>query len=40
MPEQPERIAGRKERLRIPHTPYAVRPPQDRIADFDEIVLG
>ncbi len=40
MPEQSERTANRKERLKIPHTPYAVRPPQDRIADFDEIVLG
>ncbi len=35
-----ERIAGRKERLQIPHSPYAKRPPDERVHDFDEIVLG
>jgi glutamate synthase (NADPH/NADH) small chain len=35
-----ERTAGRKERLQIPHSPYAKRPPDERVRDFDEIVLG
>lgn len=38
--ELPEHTAGRKERLRIPHTPYPEREPEERIHDFDEIVLG
>jgi len=40
MLEQSERTAGLKERLRIPHTPYRKRDPQDRIGDFDDIVIG
>lgn len=40
MHEQPERTAGRKERLKIPHTPYAVRAPEERVTDFDDIVVG
>lgn len=40
MKEQPERIAGRKERLKIPHTPFPEREPQERIHDFDDIVIG
>ncbi|MGE5138963.1 MAG: FAD-dependent oxidoreductase, partial [Rudaea sp.] len=35
-----ERIAGRKERLRILHAVYAEREPEERIGDFDEVVLG
>jgi glutamate synthase (NADPH/NADH) small chain len=38
--EQAERIAARKERLQIPHTPYPERPPEDRLGDFAEIVIG
>jgi glutamate synthase (NADPH/NADH) small chain len=40
IPEDPERTAGRKERLKIPHTPYAEREPIERVTDFAEIVLG
>lgn len=40
MHEHPERIAGRKERLQIPHTPYLERLPVERIRDFDDIVVG
>lgn len=35
-----DRTAGVKERLQIPHTPYAERCPGERVLDFDEIVLG
>ena len=40
MHEIPEHTAGRKERLQIAHTPYPEREPQQRVLDFDEIVLG
>ena len=40
MKEQPERIAGRKERMKIPHTPYLERDPYERVQDFDDIVIG
>ena len=40
MKEQPERIAGRKERMKIPHTPYLERDPDERVQDFDDIVIG
>ena len=35
-----ERKFDRKERMKIPHTPYAVRPVEERVRDFDEIVIG
>ncbi len=38
--EAPERIADRKERLKIPHTPYPKRAPEIRVRDFDDIVIG
>lgn len=38
--EVPERIADRKQRLRIAHTPYPERPSQERIQDFEEVVVG
>jgi glutamate synthase (NADPH) small chain len=38
--EIPERIAERKLRLQIAHTPYPERDPQERIDDFKEIVIG
>lgn len=38
--EVPERIGGRKERLRIAHAPYPERPPEERIQDFEEVVVG
>lgn len=38
--EIPERIAERKQRLQIPHTPYPEREPDERIGDFKEIVIG
>ncbi len=34
------RTAGQKERLRIPHTPFGERPPEERVHDFQDIVLG
>lgn len=40
MEELPEHTAGRKERLRIPHTAVPKRPPQERVRDFHEIVLS
>src|SRR3990172_9078968 len=40
MKEQSERIAGRKERMKIPHTPYLERDPYERVQDFDDIVIG
>ena len=40
MAESADRTAGLKERLQIPHTPYAQRIPAERVRDFDEIVLG
>ena len=40
MIEVPEHTAGRKDRLRIPHVPYPERDPDDRLRDFEEIVLG
>ncbi|HLF26566.1 MAG TPA: NAD(P)-dependent oxidoreductase [Anaerolineae bacterium] len=40
MQEDAERTANRKERLQIPHTPYAVRLPEERVKDFDDIVIG
>lgn len=40
IPEDPERTAGRKERLKIPHTPYAEREPIERVTDFAEIGLS
>jgi glutamate synthase (NADPH/NADH) small chain len=30
----------RKERMKIPHTPYPVREPDVRVRDFDEIIIG
>ncbi len=38
--EIPERIAARKERLLISHTPYPERDPHERVQDFNEIVIG
>ena len=40
IPEDPERTAGRKERLKIPHTPYPERESRERVVDFGEIVIG
>lgn len=40
MKEIPEHTAGRKERLLIPHTPVPERDPEQRVSDFQEIVLG
>lgn len=36
----PERTVDRKARMKIPHTPYPERPPQERVQDFDEVVIG
>lgn len=35
-----ERTTGVKERLKIPHTPYAVRLPLERVKDFGDSVIG
>jgi glutamate synthase (NADPH/NADH) small chain len=35
-----ERQFDRKERMKIPHTPYTVRPVGERVRDFDEIMIG
>lgn len=35
-----ERKVDRKERMKIPHTPYALRDIQDRIKDFEDIFIG
>jgi glutamate synthase (NADPH/NADH) small chain len=40
MTDLAERTAGVKARLQIPHTAYSERWPEQRILDFDEIVLG
>ena len=40
MADYSDRTAGLKDRLQIPHTAYAERWPDQRIHDFDEIVLG
>jgi glutamate synthase (NADPH/NADH) small chain len=39
-PDLAERTAGLRDRLQIPHVPYAKRLPEQRVQDFDEIVLG
>ena len=38
--ENPERIADRKQRLQIRHTPYPERDARERIDDFSEVVIG
>ncbi len=40
MSENPERIAGRKERLQIGHIAYPERAPEERINDYYEVVIG
>ncbi|MCW5851546.1 MAG: NAD(P)-dependent oxidoreductase [Anaerolineae bacterium] len=40
MPDNGNPTAGVKDRLRIPHTPYAEREPEARVHDFQDIVLG
>jgi len=40
MKELAEHTAGRKERLQIPHVPVPERNPDERVHDFQEIVLG
>ena len=40
MPDNGNPTAGVKERLRIPHIPYAEREPEERVHDFRDIVLG
>jgi glutamate synthase (NADPH/NADH) small chain len=39
-PIVPERTVGLRDRLKIPHEPYPKRAPAERLADFEEIVLG
>ena len=38
--ENPERIADRKQRLQIRHSPYPERDARERINDFSEVVIG
>jgi glutamate synthase (NADPH/NADH) small chain len=38
--ENADRVIARKERLQIPHLPYPKRPPEERVQDFAEIVIG
>jgi len=40
MTETNERNVDRKERMKIPHTPYKVRPVEERIKDFEEVKIG
>ena len=40
MTETNEHKVDRKERMKIPHTPYAVRPVQERLKDFKEVKIG
>ncbi len=40
MQENPERIAGRKERIAIRHIAYPEREAEERIRDFMEVVIG
>lgn len=35
-----ERVTGVKERLKIPHTPFEVRRPLERVKDFGDAVIG
>jgi glutamate synthase (NADPH/NADH) small chain len=34
------RKVDRKERMKIPHTPYRERDPRERVRDFEEVVIG
>jgi len=40
MTESNERKVDRKERMKIPHTPYEVRTVEERIKDFEEVMIG